>query len=192
MPRSDETPDASGDRDSAGRFLPSNRFWEPASKLAGRKPIFEHPEDLRAACVRYFEWNDTSPLYRDELVTFQGAATHEPIPLARVLTIAGLCINIGIGLSTWKLWRQDRQELKDVIEWAEMVIAEHQMQMGFSGQANPAIVSRVLGLADKSELSGPGGGPIETQEVSARVILTERLARLAARNGENGGTGEPV
>lgn len=58
------------DRDGKGRFLPSNRFWEPASRLAGRKPIFDDPEDLRAACVRYFEWNDASPLYRDELVTF--------------------------------------------------------------------------------------------------------------------------
>ena len=44
-----------------------------------------------------------------------------------------------------------------------------------------------LGETDKflNEHSGPGGGPIETKDVSARDILASRIAALAAR-GEPG------
>lgn len=57
----------------------------------------------------------------------------------------------------------------------------------FTGAAadllNPMIISRDLGLADKSELSGPDGGPME---VSARDILADRLSRLADTLGQPG------
>lgn len=39
------------------------------------------------------------------------------------------------------------------------------------------------------EHSGPDGGPIQTEEVSARDILADRIALLASRSGKNEDTG---
>lgn len=39
--------------------------------------------------------------------------------------------------------------------------------------------------------SGPGGGPIQTEDLSARDVLADRLARLAARSSPPAGAGEP-
>jgi phage terminase small subunit len=47
--------------------------------------------------------------------------------------------------------------------------------------------AKVLGLVvDKSELSGPGGGPIKTEDMNARDEVNRRIAGLAARSGQDG------
>lgn len=58
---------------------------------------------------------------------------------------------------------------------------------------NAAAVSASMGkaklhgfLVEKREHSGPNGGPIQTEEVSARDVLADRLAGIAARNGKGG------
>ena len=84
---------ASEDRDAGtGRFLPGNRFWEARSTF-GPKPMFTSDGDLWTACVEYFEWVDANPLYSDQLVTFQGKATHEPVAKMRAMTLAGLAFS---------------------------------------------------------------------------------------------------
>lgn len=44
---------------------------------------------------------------------------------------------------------------------------------------------------DKIEHSGPGGGPIQTEQMSARDILSGKLARLTGAGSKTGGPGEP-
>lgn len=43
----------------------------------------------------------------------------------------------------------------------------------------------------KTELSGPGGGPIKTEETSARELLSGKLARLAGTGSKTGSASEP-
>lgn len=50
---------------------------------------------------------------------------------------------------------------------------------------NAGIISRALGLADKREMTGANGGPIETKDVSARDLLAERLAALTQSDAED-------
>lgn len=42
---------------------------------------------------------------------------------------------------------------------------------------------------DKQEISGPNGGPIETNELSARDLLASRIASIAGRKSDQGGSG---
>lgn len=42
-----------------------------------------------------------------------------------------------------------------------------------------------------SELTGKDGGPIETEDVSARELIGRRILGLAARGAANGDTGKP-
>lgn len=53
-------------------------------------------------------------------------------------------------------------------------------------------IGKHLGMfVEKHEHSGPGGGPIEHKDVSARDILNGKLARLASRSGTSGDAGKP-
>lgn len=46
-------------------------------------------------------------------------------------------------------------------------------------------------LVDRTEHTGANGGPIETKDVSARDLLADKLAGLAARHAEDGVPSKP-
>lgn len=179
-----------------GRFLPGNRLWEARSS-AGPKPKFEKAEDLWAACCEYFEWVSSNPLWEDKLVTFQGSATHEPVAKMRPMTLIGLCYFLDISRDTWCEWRVSRSDLSDVINRAEAVIYEQKFSGAAADLMNANIISRELGLADRTEVSGKDGGPIQTDNVNTNVPVTDHqrakaLAALLARNraAQQAGGGE--
>ena len=185
---------AHGLRDKgSGQFLPGNRFWEARSS-AGQKPLFANGEALWKVCVEYFTWVEANPLWEDHLVTFQGMATHEPVAKMRAMTLAGLCHFLDIDQRTWALWRASRADLIPVITRAEAVIYEQKFSGAAADLLNANIISRDLGLADKSELTGKDGGPIETVDHS-EVSDNERARRIAmilARGRKSNGNGAEV
>lgn len=146
----------SNDRDDEGRFMPGNRFWQVRSSH-GRNPLFTDPDALWDACCEYFDWNDANPLYEDNLVTFQGNATHEPLAKMRAMTISGLCMFLDVDETTWRGWRADRSDLIPIISRAESVIYRQKFEGASASMLNPNIIARDLGLADKKELSNPDG-----------------------------------
>lgn len=131
---------------------PGNRFWEARSKH-GRSPIFADPDQLWDACVEYFDWVEGNPLWEDKLVTFQGAATHEPVAKMRAMTVAGLCLFLDIDVTTWENYR-DRKDFFRVTSRVDDVIKTQKFQGAAADLLNPNIIARDLGLADKSEQSG--------------------------------------
>jgi len=161
------------DRDpKTGYFLPGNRFWEARSSH-GANPKFADPADLWQACCEYFEWNETNPLYEDNLVTFQGSATHEPVSKMRAMTIVGLCLFLDIDETTWRGWRSDRPDLIPIIARAESVIFKQKFEGASAGLLSANIIARDLGLADKQELTGRDGKPIEVKDVSTETLIEE-------------------
>lgn len=177
------------DRDEAGRFAQGNRFWEARSS-AGPKPKFKTAAKLSAACVEYFEWVSENPLHEAKAFAYEGNVTVEPLPKMRAMTITGLCNFLDIARSTWDEWRSSRPDLSDVITRAEAIIYQQKFEGASAGLLVPQIIARDLGLAEKTEHSGPNGGPIQT-EVSARDIVAGKLSRLATGGGTTGGSGEP-
>lgn len=178
------------DRDEAGRFLPGNRIWELSPSSPGRPPTFAGPEDLWAAAVAYFEWVHANPLYADQLVTFQGSATHEPVAKMRAMTIGGLCLSMGISTETWRGWKTEghelhRADLAEVIGRVEAVIHEQKFTGAAADLLNANIIARDLGLADKREHTGAGGGPIQT--ITKEMTPQEAAEAYAATiNGDEG------
>lgn len=161
------------DRDvETGHFLPGNRFWEARSSH-GRNPIFTDPEDLWTACCEYFDWNADNPLFEDHLVTFQGSASHEPMAKMRAMTIAGLCMFLDIDEVTWRDWRKSRTDLSPVITRAEGVIFRQKFEGASANLLNPNIIARDLGLADRQEVTGKGGGPIQTEDKTTATLIEE-------------------
>lgn len=153
-----------------------NQFWLARSSH-GRKPIFADPDRLWQAATEYFEWVEANPLHEDKLVTFQGVATHEPVAKMRAMTIAGLCLFLDISHQAWSEYRQ-RQGFGEVTEAIEQVIRTQKFTGAAADLLNANIIARDLGLADKSEVTGKDGGPIETADTSPRDLARAVLGIL--------------
>lgn len=168
-------------QEAARQVTPGNQFWKARSRH-GVKPKFEEgPEGARKlleACEDYFEWCEENPLWEGKLVSFEGCSSVEPVPKTRAFTIGGLCLFIDIDGETWRNWRTTRKDLSEVILFAEETIKQQKFAAAAAGLLNANIISRDLGLADKSEISGPGGGPIESIN---KDMSPEEAADLYAR-----------
>lgn len=153
-----------------------NRFWEARSRH-GRKPHFEEgpagAQKLYECCCDYFAWVEDNPLYEAKLVSYEGVSSLESVPKVRAMTIGSLSLFLGAGPGVWYTWRQTREDLRQIIDWAETCIREQKFGAAAAGLLNANIISRDLGLADRQELSGPGGGPV-------RTITTEMTPEEAA------------
>ena len=170
-----------------------NRFWEARSSH-GRKPIFATPEDLWEACQEYFAWVEDNPLWEDKVTSYQGENKHEPIAKMRAMTLDGLCIFLDIDESTWRKNYSTNEDFILVTTRVEKIIRTQKFTGAAADLLNPNIIARDLGLADKAELSGKDGGPIETKDVSdlegaQRVAYMLGAALMRAKPGDDAASG---
>ena len=176
-----------GKDDKTGRFLPGNKFWLARSSH-GANPKFAKAEDLWSACCEYFEWADSHPLHEAKAFAYEGAVTVEPLPKMRAMTIGGLCMFLDVTHDTWIQWRKNRSDLSEVISRAEAVIYQQKFEGASAGLLVPNIIARDLGLAEKSELTGKDGGPIETKATDRD--LAKAIAALLSKGMKAGGSGD--
>lgn len=169
-------------------FLPGNKFWEARSSH-GRNPKFTDPDDLWQACCEYFQWNEDNPLYEMKAFSYEGIVTQEPIAKMRALTIGGLCLFLDIDERTWRMWRSERSDLIPIITRAERVIYKQKFEGASADLLNANIISRDLGLANKTELTGADGGAIAIKDASEDALIEEakRLGIDPASLGLSGG-----
>ena len=142
--------DGTGRDPETGQFTAGNRFWLARSSH-GRNPKFETAEQLQDACVQYFEWVEANPLYEAKPFAHQGSVTIANLPKMRAMTLAGLCLFIGISRETWNDWRKSRSDFSDVIREAEEIIYSQKFAGAAADLLNANIIARDLGLADKQE-----------------------------------------
>lgn len=129
-----------------------NRFWELRSKH-GRDRLFSDPEALRESCLEFFKWYEENPIQSEKIGFSEGVAVRAIINHPRAMTIKALCLFLGIGESTYHAWKKDREDLSEVLEWAEQVIWGQKFGAAAAGLLNANIISRELGLADKTEMA---------------------------------------
>lgn len=138
-----------------------NEFWKLRSSH-GRNPIFASPDELWEAACEYFQWVEDNPLWEDKVTSYQGVNTHEPIAKMRAMTLDGLCLFLDISDETWRKYRQ-KEGFVAVTTRVEKTIRSQKFAGAAADLLNANIIARDLGLADKSELTGKDGGPIETK-----------------------------
>lgn len=146
-----------------------NQFWKIRSSH-GRKPIFATPDDLWDACVEYFEWVDKNPLYESQAFAYQGDVQIKKLPKMRAMTVTALCIFLDIVKSTWDDYRT-KEGFSLVTTRAEDIIRAQKFEGASAGLLNANIIARDLGLADKNELTGKGGDPVQ-------IVITQQDAEL--------------
>jgi len=145
-----------------------NQFWKLRSKH-GRDKLFTTPELLWEAACEYFEWCESNPLIE---IDFKGKdAEKKELPKMRAFTLMGLCIYLECTSSYFRSFKSTlKPEDKDfltVITRIEEVIYTQKFTGAAAGFLNANIISRDLGLADRSELTGKDGAPL----VAPTVIL---------------------
>lgn len=142
-----------------------NRFWEARSKH-GRNPIFASDDELWLAAIEYFEWVEDNPLFERKSFQFQGEIITDDIPKMRAMTINGLCIFLDISEDTFANYGK-KDDFLGVTSKIRSIIYDQKFSGAAADLLNPNIIARDLGLKDasKSEISGPNGGPIQTDSV---------------------------
>lgn len=173
-----------GGRDpKTGRFIAGNRFWEARSSH-GRNPKFETADQLADACRQYFEWVEDNPLYEVKAFAYQGTITTANLPKMRAMTLAGLCLFIGISRETWNDWRTSRPDFSDVQREVEEIIYEQKFTGAAAELFSPNIIARDLGLAEKSEVRGDLTVKDERTPDEIADAIESKLAGIAGSAGE--------
>lgn len=149
-------------------------------KRLGRPPKFT-PESLWAKFVEFYEKQAKDPI---NLVSAAKAGDHfgelVEVPTSRPLTIEGFTIHADIDITTWHEYAngnvgtvEQKRKFTGVCSKIRSFVHEVNFAGASVGTFNHAIIARYLGLADKKELTGADGGPLQTQ--STVVILPAKV-----------------
>lgn len=138
------------ERTSNGAFGKGNKAWA-LRKRHGAKQKFPNAEALSVAVQGYFDWVDLNPLYKEKVFNEGGKFVLIAIPRLRAMTLAGLCLHIGISHRQWNAWKMKggkyyRSDLQLVIESAEQLIWVQKFEGAAAGLFNPKIVAHELRL----------------------------------------------
>jgi len=131
-----------------------NDYWRRRLKDRGPPRAYENAEDLLDDCLEYLEWVDANPLFEDKPMSSRDGITHETITKMRVPTIQGLTTHLGIHRQTWNKWRDNREDLHDVMCAIDNAMEAIQLEGASAGLLNGQIISRLIGLVDKTENKG--------------------------------------
>ncbi len=154
-------------KDSLGRFKIGNQIWKLRSKH-GRDKLFKTPELLLDSAQEYFNHCNENPFVEHEIITSNGKQTSKEKYRQRPFTLEGFRLYIGASEAYWRNFKtaeiaKDDSDFLSVIEAIESTVANNQLSGAASGIFNANIVARKLGLADKNELTGKDGNPIEVK-----------------------------
>jgi len=132
-----------------------NRFWELRSKH-GRDKLFATPELLWKAACEYFEWCENNPLYEEKGFAFQGIVTKEKFAKMRAMTMSQLCFYLNCNEAYFRQFKdnlpQGDKDFSTVIEQIEKTIYNQKFQGAAADLLNANIISRDLGLVEKSKI----------------------------------------
>jgi len=151
-----------------------NQFWKLAP-TTGRKPIWNDPAVLQAACEEYFQYVVDNPLQEDKAFAYEGHAFNHDVSKMRTMSIEGLCVFLGIVRNTWKGYAE-KDDFLTVCEYVEHVMYDYKLTGASAGLLNPSIVQRDLGLKDKSETDITSGGRKITNNWTITPVTTKKSA----------------
>lgn len=169
-----------------------NQFWKKRSKH-GRDKLFASPQLLWEACEQYFKWCVNNPLieleqiknpprpYRKKDGEWVTPSQFVELPKMLAFTIQGLCRYLDTN-SRWfnefeEALKEEGKEndpltkgFSDICTRVREIIYEQKFTGAAAGLLNPMIIARDLSLRDKSEVSGPNGGPLQIQQITGMEI----------------------
>jgi hypothetical protein len=119
----------------------------------------ESAEDLWSRFMEYREHSYSTPIIEPKIFSGKEGPQYGKLEKVRPLTLNGLCNFIGMSPATWNGWKAREQEnteggsfFLEVLLQIESIIYDDQFQGAAVDIFNASIISRNLGLADKTEV----------------------------------------
>lgn len=133
-------------------------FWTPRLRRGPGK-TFTSPQELLNCADEYFNWANEHPLKAGVVFHHKGSLTHGTVCKMRVFTLTGLCTFLGISPSTFENYRRDK-EMQEATEIIDSIIKTQKFEGAAADLLNANLIARDLGLAERSQVSGPGNEPL--------------------------------
>ena len=129
-----------------------NQFWKLASTY-GRDAIFLDPAIVWGEACKYFEWCDENPFVQQVVAGKDAVIVY--LDKMRPYTLHGLCGFLGVNTQYFGDFKKsatykNNKEFSVVIARIEEVIFNQKFSGAASGFFNANIISRDLGLMDKT------------------------------------------
>ena len=131
---------------------------------------FESPQALWEECCEYFDWLEENPIY--DTIVYQGEVTSSK-PIKRVATLRGLYAYLGIVENTFTNYI-NREEYRDVCLAVKDLIWIDKYESAAANVVNAALIMRDLGMAEKAEITGANGQPLEITKVVREIVESKR------------------
>lgn len=153
-------------------------FWNCPQHPGHAKSLYDTPEALWTEAAKYFSWVDQHPLKEMAVFHHKGIITKTMVTKARPYTVEGMCSFMGISSNTYRKLIKARPGYEEVTSFIDQIIYTQKFEGAAAGFFNATIISRDLGLVEKSELSGRNGGPL--QLISSDMTPQEAAEAYAA------------
>lgn len=104
-----------------------NTHWKKRD-THGPQTKFKHGKDLKKGCLQYFE--DVKAISQKEVLRFTKNKVEYTFEVVRKqpMELKRLLDTLKIHPTTWTRWREGRDDLKDVIAWAENEIYQYNLE----------------------------------------------------------------
>lgn len=138
-----------------------NEFWKIRSRC-GPDLLFGDAALLTEAAHEYFEWVDTHPLFRYELLRGgEMAGQVVAVQMARPYTLAGFCLYCGVSTNFFHEVRKDATKndnkgMADAMRMIDQTILTQKFEGAASGIFNANFIARDLGMADRTDMTTKG------------------------------------
>jgi hypothetical protein len=128
-------------------------FWKQRFRNAGRPQLFESPEMLKEAADEYFEATAKRYWSEEDWIQSGKQVTRKKSP---PFTIAGFCLFVGASRNWWNEMKTREEKIKGskflgVIRYISDTVELQQFEGASIGAFNANIISRALGLVDKTQ-----------------------------------------
>ena len=131
-----------------------NEYWKKRKKH-GREKLFPDPDQIIAEAQEYIKTCKNNPIIVNELIKAGNRAGDVvKVERPRIPTQLGLCNYLGIVEKTFNNYKT-KDSYKDFFlsfTYVSEMFRLNLLENSITGEANPMIVSRLLGLADKQEV----------------------------------------
>ena len=132
-------------------------YWSKANKM-GRPKNLKSPKQLMEAAKEYFEWCDENPFKKQDFIKGgEMAGTVVTLDVMRPYTWQGLEMwlydkNLLAKLDDYRSNKRDAySDFADILNIIGKIITDQKFSGAASGFFNPMLISRDLGLSEKSE-----------------------------------------
>ena len=129
------------------------------ARLTRQPSIYLTPRDFLRDVADYFTWCEKHPLLEEKIFQFKGGIVRGEEGRMRPFTKKGLCTFLGIPASRLASYSKRGDEWAAAIEIVEQTIYTQKFEGAAAGLLNATIISRDLGLAEKTEVAGADGAP---------------------------------